>query len=222
MNKKYLKIILGVFCVLVIVISWRLGLFEFIQQVELMTRWIEGFGILGPIIFIGVYTLATILFVPGLPLTLLAGVIFGPVYGFVWVSIGSTLGATLSFLIGRYIGRDFVVSRFDKSDMLKRLDQGVKEQGWKMVAITRLIPLFPFNAQNYIYGLTDIPLGIYTMVSWIAMMPATIAYTLLAGAIIGGDGQVGKTLVYIGVGIGVILLLSMFKNIFYKQKGSKV
>jgi uncharacterized membrane protein YdjX (TVP38/TMEM64 family) len=93
--------------------------------------------------------------------------------------------------------------------MMKRIDEGVKKQGWKMVAITRLVPLFPFNVQNYIYGLTDIPLGIYVVVSWLCMIPATIGYTFLAGAIIDGNGDAGRTLTYVGIGIGFILFVSI-------------
>lgn len=81
-----------------------------------------------------------------------------------------------------------------------------------MIAITRLIPLFPFNAQNYVYGLTYVPLKIYVFVSWLCMLPGTIAYVFLAGAIIGGEGDSAKTVTYIGIGVAILILLSLLSK----------
>jgi uncharacterized membrane protein YdjX (TVP38/TMEM64 family) len=209
-----LLIVLGIF------VAWRLGLFQYISinQISELSEYIHSFGFFAPIIFITIYVIATVLFLPGLPLTLLAGIVFGPVYGSVWVSIASTIGATLAFAIGRYTGRDWVVKRFSKNDLFKRLDRGVREQGWKMVAITRLVPLFPYNAQNYVYGLTDVPIGIYVLVSWLCMLPATIAYVFLSGAIIAGEGNVVKTIGYIGIAVALILVLSIIGKYLSKKQ----
>lgn len=215
---KKIGIIVGIF--IAIVLLWKFEVFQYIklERIGEITDFINGFGVMAPIIFILLYVMATVFFMPGVPLTLLAGIAFGPVLGSLWVSIASVTGATLAFLISRYLGRDFIVKKFSSSDLFKKLDEGVKSQGWKMVAITRLVPLFPFNAQNYVYGLTDVSLRTYVFVSWICMLPATIAYVFLAGAIVGGEGDVAKTVTYVGVGVGLLLVLSIVsKKIASKQ-----
>jgi uncharacterized membrane protein YdjX (TVP38/TMEM64 family) len=83
--------------------------------------------------------------------------------------------------------------------------------------ITRLVPLFPFNLQNYLYGLTDIPLGTYMLVSWLAMLPGTIAYATLAGAIVSGNGDVGRMVIYLAIGAILIVALSYIPKILEKR-----
>ena len=80
------------------------------------------------------------------------------------------------------------------------------------------MPLFPFNAQNYVYGLTKVPLGIYVLVSWICMLPATFAYVFLASAILAGEGDAVKTVAYVGIAIGLILILSMVSRIIINRQ----
>lgn len=218
MKKK--QIILMILVLTILILFWIFDLYKYISidRIGDLTEFINNFGLLAPVVFILLYIIATVFFLPGLPLTLLAGIVFGPIKGSIWVSIASTVGASLAFIISRYIGRDYIVSKFSKSDLFLKLDKGVKNQGWKMVAITRLVPLFPFNAQNYVYGLTDIPLKTYTIVSWLAMLPGTIAYVFLAGAIIGGEGSTSKTITYIGIGIGLLIILSMISKLIAKKQ----
>lgn len=160
-------------------------------------------GIWGPIAYILVYIASTLLFLPGLAITLVAG-LFGVAWGTVFVSIGSTIGASLAFLLARYTLRPMVEEWAAKNAAFKKIDDGVKEHGWRMVMITRLVPLFPFNLQNYAYGLTKVSFGTYVLVSWICMLPGTIAYVFLSGAIVSGEGDPGKILVYLAIG-GVFL-----------------
>src|SRR5439155_2509497 len=68
--------------------------------------WIGKLGPWGPVIFIALYVVATVFFVPGSVLTLGAGAVFGVALGSVSVSISATLGATAAFLVGRYLARD--------------------------------------------------------------------------------------------------------------------
>lgn len=209
---------------LVIILLWVFDAFQYIsiERLSELKEWISGFGIWAPLVYILLYVISTIFFLPGLPITLLAGIVFGPVAGSIYVSIASTIGASIAFLIGRYTGRDWIVGKFGASDLFKKMDSGVKEQGWKMVAITRLVPLFPFNAQNYIYGLTDIPFKTYVFVSWLCMLPATVAYVFLAGAIVGGEGSAAKTISYVGIGIALLILLSLIGKRLKGTAGSEV
>lgn len=218
--KKKLRLLAILAIIMTIIISYQLGLFDYIalDRVTDLTDFIENFGVLAPIIFIMAYILATILFLPGLPLTVLAGIVFGPIAGTIYVSIASITGAGMAFIIARYIGRDAMIKRFSKNEVFKKIDVGVLNQGWKMVAITRLVPLFPFNVQNYIYGLTGIPFITYILVSWVCMLPATVAYVFLAGSIVGGDGSGTKTIMYLGIGVALIILLSVLAKVLDKSK----
>lgn len=221
--KQVIRIALIVLIVAGIIVAWRFGLFQYISldRIGELTDYINGFGFFAPMVFICIYILATVLFLPGLPLTVLAGIVFGPIYGSIWVSIASTIGASLAFLIGRYTGREMIIQRFSGSDLFKKLDKGVSDQGWQMVAITRLVPLFPFNAQNYAYGLTDIPFGTYVLLSWICMLPATIGYVFLSGSILAGEGDLVKTITYVGVGVALIIVLSIVGKRLAKKQSSK-
>ncbi len=145
-------------------------------------------------------------FLPGLPITIAGGLVFGAVWGTVWTTVGANLGAAAAFLVGRYLARGMVERRIATSDGLRRIDAGVRRHGWRMLLITRLVPIFPFNLQNYVYGLTDIKLSTFVLVSLPAMLPGTIAYNFAAGAIRTGD--LGRTFWYLGIAAIFFVLLS--------------
>ncbi len=140
---------------------------------------IAGLGAWGVLLFIVAYILACIFFLPGSVLGLGAGVIFGTVKGTVIVSLASILGATTAFLIGRYIARDWVAKKIGDNPKFKAIDEAVGRQGWKIVVLTRLSPLFPFNLLNYAYALTKVSLRDYFFASWIGMLPGTAIYVYL-------------------------------------------
>jgi len=155
-----------------------------------LLNWVDNLGFWGPIAFIIIYNLATILFIPGSLLTLGAGVIFGVLWGSIYVSIGSIFGATFSFLIGRYLARDWVAKKLESYEKFKAIDQAVGEEGWKIVGLTRLSPIFPFNLLNYAFGLTNVSLKDYFLASWIGMLPGTILYVYV-GSLVGSLAQLG-------------------------------
>lgn len=142
-------------------------------------NWISGLGYLGPIVFILIYILATVLFIPGSILTLGAGAVFGVLSGSVFVSIASTIGAVLAFLIGRYIARGWVSKKIEGNQKFKAIDEAVAREGWKIVGLTRLSPIFPFNLLNYAFGVTKVSLRDYFLASWIGMMPGTVMYVYI-------------------------------------------
>jgi uncharacterized membrane protein YdjX (TVP38/TMEM64 family) len=128
------------------------------------------------------YVPACLFFVPGTILTLGGGFAFGFVRGAIAVSLGSTLGATAAFLAGRTLGRGFVARRVAVSPKFAALDRAVGRQGFKIVLLTRLSPLFPFNVLNYAYGLTRVSLRDYVLASWLGMLPATVLYVYVGSA----------------------------------------
>jgi uncharacterized membrane protein YdjX (TVP38/TMEM64 family) len=144
---------------------------------------IEALGVWGPIAFIATYNLATVLFVPGSVLTLGGGAIFGLWWGTVYVFAASTLGAVFAFLIGRYLYRDRVVKYMETHPKFKALDRAVHREGLKIVFLTRLCPLFPFNLLNYALGITRVSLKDYVLGSS-GMIPGTVMY-VYSGSLVG-------------------------------------
>lgn len=158
--------------------------------------WIKSAGAIAPLLFMLLYAVATVLFLPGSVLTLAGGALFGPVLGTFYNLTGATLGATLAFLIARYLASDWIAER--TGGRVKQLINGVEDEGWRFVAFVRLVPLFPFNLLNYALGLTRLRLLHYIVATYVFMLPGAIAYTYLgyAGreAVAGGEGLIQKGL----------------------------
>jgi len=145
-----------------------------------LEAWIRDAGPVAPLLFMLIYALATVLFLPGSVLTLAGGALFGPVLGTVYNLTGATLGATLAFLIARYLASDWVADK--TGGRVKQLINGVEGEGWRFVAFVRLVPLFPFNLLNYALGLTRLRLLHYILATYVFMLPGAIAYTYLGYA----------------------------------------
>ncbi|HRH81591.1 MAG TPA: VTT domain-containing protein [Thiobacillaceae bacterium] len=180
-----------------------------------LRAWVEGAGAAGPLVFMAIYALATVLFLPGSVLTLAGGALFGPLWGTLWNLTGATLGAALAFLVARYLGADWVARR--AGPRLQRLNDGVAAEGWRFVAFVRLVPLFPFNLLNYALGLTRIPFLAYVLASWLFMLPGAIAYTWLgyAGreALAGGEGMIRNILIALALLAAVGFLPRLVKRL---------
>lgn len=151
--------------------------------------WIQDLGLGGGIVFILIYTLATILFIPGSLLTLGAGAIFDVVLGSIYVFIGAVLGSTGSFLIGRYLARDWVARKIDNNPKFKAIDRAVARSGFRIVLLTRLSPVFPFNLLNYAFGIARVNLRDYVLGS-AGMIPGTVMYVYL-GSLVGSVAKIG-------------------------------
>ena len=141
---------------------------------------VDGWGIWGPVGFVGLYIVAALFFVPGSPLTLAAGALFGPLGGTIYSLVGATLGATVAFLIARYLAKDWLREKI--SGRLETIVEGVEDEGVQFVVYTRLVPLFPFNLLNYAFGLTRIRLSQFAVASLVAMIPGAAAYAYLGHA----------------------------------------
>lgn len=212
---KTVKILTAAAAIVIPVVA--AGLFDLRQVLHRVLIGVSGFGALGPVIFAGLYIPAAVLLLPGSILTLGAGALFGVITGFIVVSIGSTLGATSAFLIGRYLARDLVAGRIAGNAKFKAIDEAVGREGWKIVLLTRLSPIFPFNLLNYAFGLTNVRLKHYFFASWLGMIPGTVVYVYigsLAGDLagLGGEGRartMGEWILY-GIGLMATLAVTVF------------
>jgi uncharacterized membrane protein YdjX (TVP38/TMEM64 family) len=180
-----------------------------------LEQWVAGAGAAGPIIFMLIYAIATVFFMPGSVLTLAGGAIFGPVLGTFYNLTGATLGATLAFIISRYLASDWAERK--AGGRLKQLKEGVEGEGWRFVAFVRLVPLFPFNLLNYALGLTRIKLSHYVIASYLCMLPGAIAFTYLgyAGreAVAGGEGMIQKGLLALALLAVIAFLPRMIRRL---------
>lgn len=170
--------------------------------------WVKAAGAAGPILFMLIYALGTVFFLPGSVLTLAGGALFGPVMGTFYNLTAATLGATLSFLIARYLASDWVERK--TGGRIRQLKEGVENEGWRFVAFVRLVPLFPFNLLNYALGLTRIKLSHYIIASYLFMLPGAIAYTYLGyvgrEAMAGEQGLIQKGMLALALLAGVAFL----------------
>ncbi len=212
-------VIILVVLITIIVLMRVFGLTKYIsiQNIQKLNGWIKGFGPLGPVIYIFMYILSCVFFLPGIPITLLGAVAFGAVQGVIYVSIGATLGAAAAFLIARYAARSMVEEWIKKNERLRKIDEGVQKHGWRMLMITRLVPIFPFNVQNYVYGITNIKFWTYVFVSWICMLPGIVAYVFAGGALISGKGDIKKTMMYLAIAGVFFVIVSLIPGIIKKR-----
>ncbi len=173
-----------------------------------MQQWIKQAGPAAPVLFMLIYAIGTVLFLPGSVMTLAGGALFGPILGTFYNLTGATLGAVLAFVIARYLASGWVEQK--TGGRLKRLKEGVENEGWRFVAFVRLVPLFPFNLLNYALGLTRIRFTHYLIATYVCMLPGALAYTYLgyAGreAVAGGEGLVQKGLLALALLAAVAFL----------------
>jgi uncharacterized membrane protein YdjX (TVP38/TMEM64 family) len=217
---NWTKLIFAAAVVLAVIALMKyFGLFQYVSMQNIMNlkAWINGLGAIGPLVYILLFIAACLFFLPGLPVAILGGLAFGPIMGTVWASIGSTTGAALAFLVARYVAREMVEGWAQANPIFKKIDDGVAAQGWRMLMITRLVPVFPFNLQNYAYGLTKIGFPTYVLVSWICMLPGAIAFTFMGGAIVSGEGNIGRIFMYLGIGAVVLVLISLIPGWIKKR-----
>ncbi len=182
---------------------------------ETLHRSVASLGALAPAAYILLYTLAPSLFLPGLPITLVGGILFGPVWGVVYAITGATAGACLAFLISRYVARDWIEAKLTGSKW-RQLDHSVEKNGWKIVAFTRLVPLFPFNLLNYAFGLTPIKFVPYAVTTFFCMLPACIAFIVFSSSLL--DLIKGKISIELIIGIVLIVLVSLIPIIIRKLR----
>lgn len=193
------------------------GSTKYLDQ-ENLRQLIASYGMLAPLVYMLIYAIAPALLLPGLPITVAGGILFGPFWGVIYTIISSTIGACFAFLISRYVARDWIEKKL-RSPRWRRLDKGVEKHGWKVVAFTRLIPLFPFNLLNYAFGLTRIGFWPYALATFIFMLPACIAFIVFSSSLLDlVRGKVSYTLI---IGIVLVVLVSLIPFFYQRYQKKK-
>ena len=227
MSSKIKPILLIVFIAGMLVAVATLPVREWLS---VSIAWIESHRTLAWLIYIAAYTVAAVLVIPSAILTLAAGFIFGVPIGVILVSVASLTGAAAAFLVGRFLARDWVTQRIADFPSFRALDKATRHEGFIIVLLTRLSPLFPFNLLNYAFGLTAVRFRDYVLASWIGMAPAIVLYVYIGSAAksladLTGDGIEsgvrGTTLFVVGL-IATILLTVFVTRIATRALGRRL
>lgn len=197
---------------------WAVRHFGLLARIPEALGWFRSLGPWGAVMFVLAYVMACVCFVPASLLTLGAGAVFGVAVGGLCVSVGATLGAAASFMIGRHLARARVVRWIGDDARFKAVDAAVGREGWKIVLLLRLSPLFPFGLLNYGLGVSRVRLRDFVLASWLGMLPGTVLYvyigSLLGTALLkGGPVQRERTTaeqLFYGVGLLATVAVTVY------------
>ncbi len=179
-----------------------------IEQIEQLKGW----AILG---FILLYILLTIVGIPGIPLTMVGGLLFGVIWGTFWSVIAATLGAIAAFLVARYLLRDWVEKKLGRHRALIQFNRATAKMPLKFVLFVRLAPILPFNFSNFLFGLTPIDLKSYVLGTFFGIIPGTLTYTWLG--ITGNLALQGSNRLSILIGLPLAILLCILPKMIQKK-----
>ena len=215
LRKKHVRILAFVLIAIGLVVVLRvLPVGDWLKRI---TNFADSLGPIGLIVFVGVYIVTSLVFVPGSVLTFGAGAAFGLSLGFVAVSVSSTTTATVAFLLSRTALRDRVVAWAEDSEKFAAIDAAVSKGGWKIVGLMRLSPVVPFSLSNYLFGLTSVRFWPYLLASWLAMMPGTLLYVYLgalgregAAAATGNGEKTPAEWAMLGAGLVITLVVTIY------------
>ena len=204
------KIIAAILILAAIIILFRvLPVADWLRAFQM---YVKGLGALGYVVYVVVYAVCVVAFIPASILTLGAGAIFGFAGGTIVVVIGATLGAALSFLLARTVMRKRVESMTAKNAKFRALDRAIARDGTKIVFLTRLAVVFPFTWLNYAFGITAVPLWPYVAATFIGIIPATAAFVFVGSAATTAattQASLITKIVYIGGGV-IAIAVSVF------------
>lgn len=175
-----MQLLLIVLSGILIFVVHRSGLADLLFHLQHLQTFIRQSGSAGAALYILLFVVAAVCFMPGSLLVIAGGILFGPLYGTLLSLIAATLAGSVSFLLARALGRDMLVRTFGHTAAFQAIEQGIHRNGLDFLLFTRLIPLFPWNIQNFAYGLTAIRFWPFTVVSALTTFPGLLIYTLMA------------------------------------------
>ncbi|AOY78036.1 hypothetical protein BJL90_20515 [Clostridium formicaceticum] len=221
-RKVILLFIIGILSLITWII-WKYEIWELIsiEYFRKFTGKIQCLGFLGVLLYFLCFVLGTMFFLPSLPFALFAGITYGTLLGIIYASVGDLLGASMAFIVARYIGRERLEKRLKKSKAFHEIDEGVRQDGWRIVLLTRMVPIIPHWLQNYAYGLTAISFTTYAFVSLLCIVPGTAAWIIAVNTVGKGHGDAKKTAIYLGIAAVLIVTISYLPKWMYKKKKRK-
>ncbi|MBW7980984.1 putative membrane protein YdjX (TVP38/TMEM64 family) [Enterobacillus tribolii] len=189
------------------------------SNIDQLQLWVTRHGWAGIIGYIALFVAASLFLFPGSVLVIAGGVLFGVWQGTLISLLAATLASSLSFLLARYLGRDWLLARFGHSPRFQKIDTGISFYGVDFLIFTRLVPMFPYNLQNYVYGLTAIPFWRYCWISAVTMLPGTWMYSYMAHqlAVQGITWDTGVRL--LACGMGIFALTWCVRRIYQRKFG---
>ncbi len=215
--RKLIFFILAV--IIIIILDRRLGLVSKITDpgsyIRLRQMTGENF-FMASSLYIGITVLSCVLLaLPGVTFAAAAAYLFGPLRGTILCLIGVTLGAIASFLVGRYFLKDSVKPLLNKNATLKKLLFSEDSNSFFiLLMITRLLPIFPYNIQNFAYGITDISLGEYSLYTFLFLIPGVTMFTLLTAGLTGGENSRNYIISSLLLFAGVIIISALIRKRF--------
>ena len=193
--RKTLKVGIFIFIIgLVIFINNKYGFSDYLSNSKNL-EFIQDIVKENLLLALGIYIILTIigcviLAIPGVTFALFAGVIFGPWLGIFACLIATTLGAAMAFVVGRFFLKDMVKPMLEKNKILKKLLFSEDEKSDLIILmITRMVPIFPYNLQNFAYGITDMPFWKYTIYTFIFMFPGVSFFTIGSAGLTAGENK---------------------------------
>ena len=194
------KVVVGVVALVALTATWFL--LPVREWIEGFRDWIEALGAVGVAVFVALYTLVTVVLGPAWALTLVAGLAYGW-WGIPLVLGSATLAACVAFLVGRHLARERVRKLVAGNDKLAALNRAVDEEGWKVVGLMRLSPVFPFGLQNYLFAVTGIGLAPYALATLVGIVPGTSLYVYI-GSLGAAGGEDGGALRWVLLAVGLV------------------
>ena len=221
--KKHRKILIFAAAVAaVLVLNSIFGWSDYItgDGLELLKNTAKENILLASAVYVAVTVVGCVaLALPGVTFAVFAGLIFGPIWGTVLCSLATTIGAVLAFAAARYFLKDSVKPMAMKNKYIKKwlFDEGGKNQLFVLM-LTRLIPLFPYNLQNFAYGVTDIKLSVFTIGSLVFMLPGTAMYTIGTAGIADSENRWLYLATAAVLAVSVTALGIIFKKRYIKNE----
>jgi uncharacterized membrane protein YdjX (TVP38/TMEM64 family) len=197
--------------IVILLIAATTGRFGSIDITSLLEKTVTKVGALGPygyLYFALIYVLAEITCIPAIPLAASSGVLFGLIPGFLIVLASATSAACISFFIGRTLVREWALKMANGNRQWQAIDSAIQKQGFKVILLLRVAPLFPFSIVNYLYGLTSVDFWSYFTATLLGFAPGTLAivYAGTAGKALFSDGLSGfPWYLYVVAGLGLAL-----------------
>lgn len=209
---------LAALIVVVFVLANQFSLVDKLKDINVLQAWFQNLGVVGYIVYILVYILVAVFMFPAAAMTIVAGITFGSIPGAILALTGATIGACVAFIIAKYVARDVIVSKFSENVIYKKIEKGVAENGTSFLILTRLVPIFPYNIQNYAYGVTSMNVVTFGLVSFVTMAPGAFIYAFMAGEI-ATNGFSIKLLIQFAVAGLFLFVVSLIPKYIAKKKG---